>query len=106
MDNSRLANVIFHRGVKITQTHYQSICESIANDRFTLDEYVLEYKLKEQFVGKVPYMLDDSTKILVSEDTIRKINRLNINRTQLESFMVESYANFKKLIEVVNNGSN
>lgn len=105
MDTGRLANVIFDRGQKITQIHYQSICEAIDNDRFTLDEYVLDYKLKEHFVGKVPYMLNDGTKVLVSEDLIKKLNLLNINKEQLEQHMQESYSNFKQLIEVVN-GSN
>ena len=101
MDTSRLANVIFDRGQKITQTHYQSICESIANDRFTLDEYVLEYKLKEQFVGKVPYMLNDGTKVLVSKDLIESINELNIDKSRVESYMYESVDNFKNIVSLV-----
>lgn len=101
MDISRLANVIFDRGQKITQTRYQSICESIANDRFTLDEYVLEYKLKEQFVGKIPYMLNDGTKVLVSKDLIEAINSLEINKTQVECYMYESLNNFKNIVSLV-----
>lgn len=101
MDTSRLANVIFDRGQKITQTHYQSICESIANDRFTLDEYVLAYKLKEQFVGKVPYVLNDGTKVLISKDLIESINILDIDKNQLELYMCECVFNFKNVVSLV-----
>lgn len=106
MDTNRLANVIFDRGQKITQSHYQQICESIADDAFTLDEYVLDYKLKERFVGKVPYQLQDGSKVLISENLIKKINSLNINTIELEAYMSKSYSNFKQLIGVVSNGSN
>lgn len=101
MDTGRLANVIFDRGQKITQIHYQSICEAIDNDRFTLDEYVLDYKLKEHFVGKVPYMLNDGTKVLVSKELIESINELNIDKSHIESYMYESVNNFKNIVSIV-----
>lgn len=106
MDTTRLANVIFDKGQKITQARYSAICESIESDIFTLDEYVIAYKLKENFLGKVPFVLRDGSKVLVSESVISKINSLNINRQELEEFMVKDYDSFKQLIEVVSNGSN
>ena len=105
MDTARLANVIFDKGHKIPQTRYSAICESIESDVFTLDEYVLAYKLKENFLGKVPFLLADGTKVLISESAINKINSLNINRQELEEFMSKDYASFKQLIEVISNGS-
>lgn len=101
MNTSRLANVIFDKGKKITQTHYQYICESIDNDCFTLDEYVLEYKVKENFIGKVPYQLNDGTKILVSENVIKNINKLEIDKNKLQKFMSESIDNFKKTLSII-----
>ena len=101
MNTSRLANVIFDKGKKITQTHYQYICESIDNDCFTLDEYVLEYKVKENFIGKVPYQLNDGTKILVSENVIKSINKLEIDKSKLQKFMSESIDNFKKTLSII-----
>jgi hypothetical protein len=106
MDTTRLANVIFDKGQKITQKRYASICESIDNDRFTLDEYVIEYKLKENFLNKIPFKLDDGTNILLSETFINKINSLDVNKTKLEEYTRSNYSNFKKVIEVVLNGSN
>lgn len=101
MDNSRLANVIFDRGQKITQSHYQQICESIADDTFTLDEYVLDYKLKERFIGKVPYRLQDGSNVLVSENLIRKLNSIDIDKQQLSDFMRKSCDNFKKILSIL-----
>lgn len=106
MDSTRLANVIFNRGLKIQQNRYQAICESIENDQFTLDEYVMDYKMKENFMGKVPYMLDDGTKVLVSESVLGKINGLSMDTSEVESFMKKNYSNFKRIVEVISNGSN
>ena len=105
MNSARLANVIFDKGKKITQKHYQSICESIDHDAFTLDEYVLDYKMKESFHGKVAYLLQDNTKILVSESLVKTLNLLNINKEELQSFVCKDYSNLKTLVEVVRNGS-
>lgn len=105
MDSHRLANVIFDRGQKINQTQYTFICESIDDDRFTLNEYVLDYKIKEKFVNRIAYKLGDGTKVLVSEANIRNLNALNTNKKELETFMSESYSNFKKVIEVLANGN-
>ena len=101
MNTSRLANVIFDKGQKITQTQYQHICESLENDMFTLDEYVLGYKLKENFIGKVPYQLNDGTKVLVSKELIESINNLDINKDKLVEFMSSSIDNFKKTLSVI-----
>lgn len=104
MDTSRLANVIFDRGSKIPQGHYQSICESIEDDRFTMDEYVLEYKMKESFFGKVPFLLEDGSKILISPSIIKKLNSLNIDKMQLESYINKNYSSLNNLIEAMTNG--
>ncbi len=101
MNTVRLANVIFDKGQKITQTQYQHICESIDNDRFTLDEYVLDYKLKENFIGKVPYKLNDGSKVLISESSIKHLNRINVDKDKLLEFMSVSIDNFKKTLSVI-----
>lgn len=101
MDASRLANVIFDRGQKITQAHYQQICESIETDRFTLDAYVLDYKLKERFCEKVPYRLDDGTKFLVSESMITKMRNLDMNLDELTEYMCKSSDNMTSIIRIL-----
>lgn len=106
MDTHRLANVIFDRGQKITESHYASICESIESDSFTLNEYVVSYKLKDSFLGKIAYQLNDGTKVLVSESTMQKLCALNMNRQLLERHMNDSYDNFKQVIGIVANGNN
>lgn len=102
MDTHRLANVIFDKGQKINQTQYKLICESIDNDSFTLNEYVMDYKLKEKFVGKIAYKLDDGSKVLVSEENIRAINSLDCERSEVEVFMNKNYSNFKSIINLLN----
>lgn len=106
MNNIRLANVIFDKGKKITQTHFTSICESIESDMFTLDEYVISYKSKEKFLNKIPYVLQDGTRVLVSEECLNKINTLNIDRHKIQSFISKDYNQFKTVIGLINNGSN
>lgn len=104
MDSHRLANIIFDKGQKITESHYSSICESIDSDSFTLNEYVMAYKLKENFMSKIPYKLKDGTKVLISESSMHKLCGLNISRQELECFMNESYSNFKQIIGIITNG--
>lgn len=105
MDKSRLANVIFDRGQKITESRYKTICERIDNDAFTLDEYVVEYKAKDSFMGKLAFNLRDGSRVLVSEDTMTKLSSLNINRTHLEEHMGANLANFKQVIGIVTHGN-
>ena len=105
MDTARLANVIFDRGSKISESRYTAIIESIESDMFTLDEYVVAYKLKESFLGKIAFKLKDGASVLISESLIEKINGLNINKSEVGSYMLESYANFKNIVGLVQNGN-
>ena len=104
MDTARLANVIFDRGSKISQSRYTAIQESIESDLFTLDEYVVAYKLKESYLGKIAFKLNDGTSVLISESLIEKINGLNINKSEVSAYMLESYTNFKNIIGLVQHG--
>lgn len=104
MNITRLANVIFDLGKKVTQSRYAYICESIDNDTFTLDEYVVGYKLKEAFLGKIPFKLEDDTNVLVSESFVQKLSALNIDREKLLEYMSSNYKNFQTITEVVCNG--
>lgn len=105
MDNSRLANVIFDKGRKITESHYKMICEKIDSDVFTLDEYVMEYKAKDSFLGKLAFNLKDGTSVLISESTITKLNQLNINKADLEEHMGANLSNFKQVIGIITHGN-
>ncbi len=103
MNTTRLANVIFDMGTKITQTHYQTICEEINNDTFTFDEHVLEYKNRESFLSKIPFKLNDGTSVLVSESTINKLST-NISEESKQNvceYMKENYKNFYNVIKLL-----
>ena len=101
MEYNRLANVIFQRGEKIHQAQYDSICESIETDKFTLSEHVADYKAFDSILGKNVYLLEDGTKVLVSKELIESINNLDINKDKLVQFMSASIDNFKKTLSVI-----
>ena len=105
MDTHRLANIIFDKGQKITESHYAGICESIDTESFSLDEYVISYKTKDNFMGKLAFKLDDGTNVLISESALQNLRSLNINRDKLERHMNSNYSNFKQIIEVITNGN-
>jgi hypothetical protein len=98
IDVSKLASVIFDRGQKITQSSYNMICESIENERFTLDEYVIDYKSRDKVLGRLAFKLSDGTTMLVEEYTVKKLITLNIDRTKLSDYMSSSESNFKKVV--------
>ena len=101
MEYSRLANVIFQRGEKIHQAQYDSICESIETDKFTLSEHVADYKHLDSVLGKNIYLLEDGSKVLVSRELIESINKLEIDKSKLQKFMSESIDNFKKTLSII-----
>ena len=101
MEYNRLANVIFQRGEKIHQAQYDTICESIESDKFTLSEHVSDYKSFDAILGKNVYLLEDGTKVLVSKELIENINSLNINKDKLVEFMSKSEDNFKKTLSII-----
>ena len=105
MDTHRLANIIFDRGQKITEIHYKSIASAIDSDEFSLNEYVVAYKAKDEFMGKIAFKLADNTKVLISESTMNQLCSLNINRNELERHMNASYSNFKQVIGIITNGN-
>ncbi len=102
---NRLANVIFNKGRKIQEKEYSAICEAIETDMFTLSEHVSAYKQKDSVLGKNVYLLEDGSKVLVSPELIESLNTLNIDKERLQSFMMRSEKNFKKVIGTILDGS-
>lgn len=105
MDINRLANVIFRKGKKIQEKEYNSICESIESDKFTLSEHVSEYKTYDSVLGKNVYLLEDGSKVLISSELIESLNTLNIDKERLQNYMLQSEKNFKKVIGTILDGS-
>jgi hypothetical protein len=101
IDFPRLSNVIFDHGVRLTESEFTSIQESIENEQFTLNEHVIGYKNAESVYEKIPFRLKDGKLVLVNEDTIEKIRSLEIDKEKLTTFMNESYENFSKVISMV-----
>lgn len=101
MNVQRLANLIFNSGEKITEAAYQRITEDINTDRFTLSEMVCKYKQADSVLGKVAYLLEDGSRVLVSSELIESLNRLDMDKTKLEEYMVKSGTNFKKVLGIL-----
>lgn len=102
MNQNRLASIIFERGKKITQQSYSQICESIQSDKFTLNEYAIDYKKKDAIFEMIFFVLNDGSKVLVSENTLNRLQKLDLNRSQLEEFAGSSKKNFLKVLEAIN----
>ncbi len=105
MEINRLANIIFQKGKKIHEKEYNAICESIDTDKFTLSEHVAAYKSHDSVLGKNVYLLEDGSKVLVSLELIESLNALNIDKSRLQSYMMQSEQNFKKVIGTILDGS-
>ena len=101
MNTDRLANVIFHNPKKLTESDYRSICSDIETDKFTLSEHVCTYKKYDSVLGKNVYLLEDGTTVLVSPELIESINALNIDKTKLQAFMLQSEKNFKYVLGTI-----
>ena len=103
MNTSRLATVIFDSGRKIFETEYVAICETIMSDRFSLDPIVLEYKNKEKLLDSFLFVLNDGSRVLVTETDLANIRSVDIDRTKLAEFMQESKENFSRIISEIHN---
>lgn len=104
IESSRLANVIFDLGKKISQVEYSMICESIESDKLSLNEYVLAYKKKDSIEGNIFFSLDDGSRVLISESMLNRINSLEIDKSSLIEFMSKSIDSFKDVMRELING--
>ena len=102
VDKSVLASVIFDSDSKIKESEYQAICESIESDSVSLNEILLGYKKKVSILeGACYFVLQDGSKVLISEDVIDMLSELNIDKQKLVSFMSESKGNLESVIRKV-----
>ena len=101
-DVNRLANVIFERAEPLTESQYKAIGAAIDSDAFTLNEHVLDYKAKEMLFGKLFFLLEDGSKVLVSPELLESVNSLNIDAKKLEGYMRRSLLNFTTMLETLN----
>lgn len=105
MNINRLANVIFEKGEKISESTYKQICEDIKNDSFTLNEHTIAYKQKEEVFGKLFFILEDNSRVLVDDYILENINSLNMNTDQLQKYMAKSITNFSRVMETLIDGN-
>jgi len=102
MDSRRLANIIFDKGQKIPESRYKSICESLEAESFSLDDYVVAYKLRDKFMGKIAFTLADGANVLISESTLLSLaNLTSIDKDSVSTYMNSGYDQFADIIRVL-----
>ena len=99
MDSRRLANIIFDKGQKIPESRYKSICESLEAESFSLDDYVVAYKLRDKFMGKIAFTLADGANVLISESTL--LSLASIDKDSVSTYMNSGYDQFADIIRVL-----
>lgn len=97
--------MIFEKGEKISESTYKQICEDIRIDAFTLNEHTIAYKQKEEVFGKLFFILEDNSRILVDDYILENINSLNMNNEQLQKYMAKSIGNFERVMETITDGN-
>ena len=89
----------FHEDVKITDTiveQYNDLNESLT---FSLDPVLLEMKSPSvNFGDKVEFVLNDGTKIAISEHTLQNLSSVVKDKYQIVEYMRESTENFMRVI--------
>ena len=104
VDSKRIANIIFDKGKRIPQVEYFSICESIEDDRLSLNEYVISYKKKDAILENLFFSLKDGTRILIKEEVLNKLSGLNLDKVSLVKYMSENKENFQNVMREIING--
>lgn len=104
IDSSRLATIIFDKGVRLSQSEYKMICEDIDSDRLTINDYVIAYKKKDSLMGNLFFTLQDGSRILLDEATLNTIDNLKIDKDRLIEFMRLNESNFKSVVREIING--
>lgn len=102
MNNFILSSVIFDSGLKLKQPEYESICESIDKNSFSLNKVLTEYKLRTD--GSFNCVLNDGNRIVVNEELIDLIGKMEIDSDKLGNYMSESKENFKNVVRKILNG--
>lgn len=102
LEQSILASVIFDSDKKIKESEYVSICESIETDAFNLNDILIGYKKKTPiFEGALFFVLNDGSRVLISEEVISLISSLNIDKEKLCGYMSESIDNTNAIVNKI-----
>ena len=95
-----------HHDTRVTDTLIESYIELASSKIFTIDPVVTEMKTKHS-VGTIlenhlDFILEDSSKILVSDKMLQHINNVLGEHTNIIEYMRESKDNFLHVLELIN----
>lgn len=89
-----------HSVSKVTDTLIESYNQLINSNEYTVDPVVNELKKPNSF-GKYEFNLSDGNKVLVSEETQKKLSSLLRDKYDIVEYMKESIDNFKRIVREI-----
>lgn len=107
LSKDTIAHFLKESEQRITDQIIEAYREEAASDSFTLNETVLKLRRLNNFylpfiAEKYYFVLEDNSTVLVSYETIKKLNELKVDKDQLITFMQKSQENFCKIVEKLN----
>ena len=102
-----LADIITnHHNIRVTDTLIESYIELASSKIFTIDPVIKDIKnrnkLDEVLEGYYEFILEDGSKILISNKMLQQINNTFSNHTDIIEYMRESKDNFLNVLELIN----
>ena len=95
-----------HHDTRVTDTLIESYIELASSKIFTIDPVIKDIKnrnkLDEVLEGYYEFILEDSSKILISNKMLQQINNTFSNHTDIIEYMRESKDNFLNVLELIN----
>lgn len=91
-----------HHNIRVTDTLIESYIELASSKIFTLDPVVKDIKtlnkLDVVLENHFDFILEDGSKIIISNDTLQHINNIFSNHTDIIEYMRESKENFLSVL--------
>jgi hypothetical protein len=87
-------------GVRITHKLIESYEQKLSTKEFTIDPVISELKSIDAF-GKYEFVLNDGSRISISEETCNTLRHLLRDKYDIVEFMKESSDNFKQVVKAV-----
>lgn len=106
MSDNKIASIIAsHHKVRVTDTLIESYVELASSKLFTADPVALDIrshtKLDRIVEGKIDYVLNDGTRIAISEATQQTINKVFGHHQDVIEYMRENAENFLSVLEQI-----
>lgn len=107
ISTEKIASIIqqYNGNIKITDTLIESYVDLASSKTFTIDKVTQSIrqlnKLDCVVEGRLDYVLDDGTTVVITEDTQRKINNIFENHDDVIAYMKSSKENFLTVLNQI-----